>query len=246
MKDDGSEVPFAINTGYGAIKSFGLWSNNGLMVNMGDTSLGNVNVNGTITIGTSADGVSSTISDSRYYSNSLCIVGQGILPNRSIYMCDNVFITGALTVATISCSGTITAKSCNCPSDRRLKQNIKELDSVYDSIKKLSPVTYEWKENNESDFGLIAQEYYKIFPFTNKSNLTGEEPIDENGQPKYYSIDYSKLSVILLQGLKETMDILEETRYTLEETKNKLNEQHLYTSRLENIINERLNKLENI
>ena len=127
-------------------------------------------------------------------------------------------------------SGNLTALSCNCPSDKRLKHNIKELDSVYESIKKLTPVSYEWKKDNKNDFGLIAQEYYKIFPFANKTELIGEEPVDKTGDPEYYSVDYSKLSVILLQGLKETM--------------NKLEEQILYTNKLENIINERLNKLE--
>ena len=148
-------------------------------------------------------------------------------------MWDNVLINNNLTV-----TGTITTNRAVCTSsDRRLKQNIKELDSVYDSIKRLTPVTYEWKNDNKNDFGLIAQEYYQIFPFTNKSDLIGEEPVDESGKPKYYTVDYSKLSVILLQGLKETM-------LKLEETTNKLNEQILYTSKLENIINERLNKLE--
>jgi hypothetical protein len=75
-------------------------------------------------------------------------------------------------------------------------------------------------------------------PFTNKLNLIGEEPVNKNNEPEYYSVDYSKLSVILLQGLKETMT-------KLEETTNKLNEQILYTNKLETIINERLNKLEN-
>jgi len=138
---------------------------------------------------------------------------------------NSVNINGNLIV-----NGNITAYSCSCPSDKRLKQNIKELNSVYDSIKKLNPVTYELKENNENDYGLIAQEYFKLFPFTNNTKLTGDEPVDEDGKPIYYSIDYSKLSVILLQGLKETM--------------NKLEEQILYTNKLENIINERLNKLE--
>ena len=142
-----------------------------------------------------------------------------------------------LRTGNISTLGTITTNRAVCTSsDRRLKQNIKELDSVYDSIKKLTPVTYEWKDDNKNDFGLIAQEYYQIFPFTNKSDLTGEEPVDETGKPKYYTVDYSKLSVILLQGLKETMLKLEETTNKLEETRNILEETR-------NILEETRNKL---
>ena len=49
--------------------------------------------------------------------------------------------------------------------------------------------------------------------------------LNDKGEPTYYTIDYSKLSVILLQGLKETMN-------KLEETTNKLSEQILYTNKL--------------
>ena len=49
-------------------------------------------------IGNSSDGVSNSITDSQHQSNSLCIVGQGTYPNRSITMWDNVEIRGNLQV----------------------------------------------------------------------------------------------------------------------------------------------------
>ena len=194
-------------------------------INLSNNNLGGVNK---IVFGTSdINSIANTISDGLFESSSLCIVGKGndILGNRQITMWDHVTVKGSLT-----------ALSCNCPSDKRLKHNIKELDSVYESIKKLTPVSYELKKDNKSDFGLIAQEYYKIFPFANKTELIGEEPVDKTGIPEYYSVDYSKLSVILLQGLKETMNKLEETSNKLEETMNKLEETR-------NILDETRNKL---
>ena len=49
-------------------------------------------------IGNSSDGVSNSITDSQHQSNSLCIVGQGTYPNRSITMWDNVEIRGNQTI----------------------------------------------------------------------------------------------------------------------------------------------------
>ncbi len=70
-----------------------LWDN--VQINGSSTIGGNTSINGgRVTIGKSADGTSSTITDSVYDPNSLCIVGQGTSPNRKITMWDNVQING--------------------------------------------------------------------------------------------------------------------------------------------------------
>ena len=64
-------------------------------------------IKGKTTIGNSYDGTSSTITDSGYDTNSLCIIGQGIAPNRKITMWDNVQIKGTLSSGTINNIGDI-------------------------------------------------------------------------------------------------------------------------------------------
>jgi hypothetical protein len=54
--------------------------------------------NGSIIVGSSFDGVSSSISDSKYDANNMCIVGQGQYPNRNIHLWDNVTVDRNLTV----------------------------------------------------------------------------------------------------------------------------------------------------
>ena len=64
----------------------------------------------------------------------------------------------------------------------------------------LQPVEYEWKkeefpENNFPDgkqVGLIAQQVEELFPALVATNKDG-----------YKSVDYSKISVLLLQAMKE-------------------------------------------
>jgi len=47
-----------------------------------------------INVGTSYDGVSSTITDARHKANNLCIVGQGVYPNRNTTIWDNLTVEG--------------------------------------------------------------------------------------------------------------------------------------------------------
>jgi len=59
---------------------------------------GALNVTNKLLIGKSADGISSSISDSTYDTNSLSIVGQGTAPNRKVTLWDNVQINGNLSI----------------------------------------------------------------------------------------------------------------------------------------------------
>jgi prepilin-type N-terminal cleavage/methylation domain-containing protein len=77
-------------------------------------------------------------------------------------------------------------------SDRRFKQNIRDIRNGMSNLRKLRPVSYEWKSNNNEDYGLIAQELSLVFP-----DLVKE---DEFG---YLSVDYIQLTPLMLQGLKD-------------------------------------------
>jgi len=91
-------------------------------------------------------------------------------------------------------------------SDIRWKKNINDLEIKIDNICQLKAVSYEWRteefpENNfDSDkhFGLIAQDVEKIFPDLVKT--------DQNG---YKAVAYDKLSVILLEGMKDQQQQIE-------------------------------------
>ncbi len=98
-------------------------------------------------------------------------------------------------------------------SSRRYKHDIKEYDSDISKLGKLTPVKFKWNPNtgspNQEDFGLIAEDVYKIFP-----ELVG---LDKAGRPD--SVKYDKLSVILLKGYQEKVkeiDALKEKNENLE------------------------------
>jgi hypothetical protein len=85
-------------------------------------------------------------------------------------------------------------------SDQRFKKNIKNLLNALNIVMQLKGVTYEWRIEDfpEMDFengrhlGLIAQEVEKIMPELVHT--------DENG---YKSIAYDKLTVLLIEAMKE-------------------------------------------
>ena len=79
----------------------------------------------------------------------------------------------------------------NC-SDIRLKKDIKPLKSALSTLGKLQGKSYRWKDNNEPDIGLIAQELEKVIPELVKTDNKG-----------YKSIVYQKLTAVLIEAVKE-------------------------------------------
>jgi len=79
-------------------------------------------------------------------------------------------------------------------SDMRLKKNVVPLPDITHKIKRLKPVSFQWRESNKADVGLIAQEVEEIFPCLVRT--------DEQG---FKSVNYQKLTVLLLKALQEMM-----------------------------------------
>lgn len=90
-------------------------------------------------------------------------------------------------------------------SDIRLKKNISPLNNALGSILKLNGVSYDWRTEefpgmgftNARQIGLIAQDVEKIIP-----ELVNEGP---NG---YKSIDYSKITPVLIEAIKEQQNLI--------------------------------------
>ena len=69
------------------------------------------------------------------------------------------------------------------------------LDKAYDFIRNCEPILYNLKGSDKTQIGLIAQEVKEFFP-----EIVNE---DEDG---YLSLDYAKLTVIILRVLKDLID----------------------------------------
>ena len=79
-----------------------------------------------------------------------------------------------------------------CPSDRRLKTNIKPLQYELAGLLKLNPVSFNWIKSGESSDGLIAQEVQKVFPKA--------VHVAEDG---YLNVSYQQLVPYLIKAIQD-------------------------------------------
>jgi hypothetical protein len=88
-------------------------------------------------------------------------------------------------------------------SDKRLKENIKPLDSALDKVLQISGVEFDWKElteeekktihgNEGHDVGVIAQEIEEVLPEVVTERDTG-----------YKAVKYEKIVPLLIEAIKE-------------------------------------------
>ena len=85
-------------------------------------------------------------------------------------------------------------------SDRRLKENIQQMDAVLPRVMQLRPTHYNFKADAQKhkQSGFIAQELEQLFP-----TLVSTVPGREKGDPSTSGIDYGGLSVIAIKAIQE-------------------------------------------
>ena len=74
-------------------------------------------------------------------------------PTSQLWVSGDVFV-----------SGIVTATDFNSASDIRLKENIQKIDNPIGTIIRIDGVTFDWKCNNKSSMGVIAQNIEKVLP----------------------------------------------------------------------------------
>jgi hypothetical protein len=106
-------------------------------------------------------------------------------------------------------------------SDARWKTNIKPLQEVLGEIVLLQGTSFEWRQDEfpEMQFdkgqqiGLIAQEVEKIFPELVKTDNKG-----------YKAVSYEKLSVLLVEGMKEQQQQITSQQEQIESQQKQIDE----------------------
>jgi hypothetical protein len=118
----------------------------------------------------------------------------------------------------------------DCPiewghSDVKLKDNVVNPGSALDKIKKLQPKVFNYRDDGiyskmklpgGTHFGFIAQELEKVFPELVKESVFSQEGSEEI---KYKSITMIELIPVLIQGMKEQQQIIEDLKKEIEELK---------------------------
>ena len=107
----------------------------------------------------------------------------------------------------VSGTGTLTATIITESSDVNLKTNITPLEGSLDKIMALQGVNFDWKEGEDNQIGLLADDVAKVVPevvqFTDK---------------KATALQYSKMVALLIEGMKEQQQEINELKRLIPKT----------------------------
>jgi len=172
-----------------------------------NTNLNNLNVTGISTLTSLNVGnvvSSGIITASAFFGDGSGLTGAGstvfndTTTDQEFFPLFTDITTGTITASGISTSklsynpftGTLTAIDLNSTSDINLKENIKTVENALETVNSLRGVSFDWKENGKSSYGVIAQELEEVLP-----------ELVKNGDVK--SVNYNGLIGILIEAIKE-------------------------------------------
>jgi hypothetical protein len=93
-----------------------------------------------------------------------------------------------------------------CSSSLRYKTNIASYDSGLSLIMRLRPVTFNWRENNLFDFGLVAEDVAEIEPLLATFGIDG----------RVEGVKYDRLGVVLVNAVGEQQHQIEDQKRQIE------------------------------
>jgi hypothetical protein len=168
---------------------------------------------------------------SRFYMNKQLVVDQGIISsynedlrlrrtesnNDSILITDtdiSFILDGAEDMrlqndGDLHVEGDVIAYSTTV-SDNRLKDNVLTLENSLDKVSKLRGVEYTWNATSrkgQKDIGVIAQEVEEVIP-----EIVREKKMSLVDGEKYKTVDYEKLTAVLIEAVKELKEEVEELK----------------------------------
>jgi hypothetical protein len=98
-------------------------------------------------------------------------------------------------------------------SDRRLKENIEDMDTQIDNIMNIQCRKFNWIEDGVNGVGFIAQEVHTIYPdfrepyeenyCSANENFDVDCPCDETGKNFYYGLDYGLFTPYIIKAFQE-------------------------------------------
>ncbi len=97
-------------------------------------------------------------------------------------------------------------------SDRRLKKNIQNLETVLDKVLKIRPTRYQMIDNNPNgteSIGLIAQELKETFPELVDIKTSSTSNAKTNKITDLHGVNYSHLSVIAIKAIQEQQELIQ-------------------------------------
>lgn len=181
-------ITFGSNLTYGFINTAGAVP---LIFGTSGTEKMRILSGGTVCIGT--PGFNAT-----YSMNILC--GSGIIFQGTVDPYNPLVFTNSSAglAGYINVSGSVTQYLSI--SDYRLKENITPITNALETVIKLNPVDYTWKDDGKKGQGFIAHELQEVLP---QAVSLAKDAVDEKGDPSYQGVDTSFLVAMLTKAIQE-------------------------------------------
>ncbi len=230
------------STGLSISQSSGTSSNTGAAISTSASNTANgisvrAGANRATAVSASASG-SSTATDvigvrgSAFTSSNTSVFEAGIYGQVSPFSSSTNQFAGFFDGDVVTTAGSV------LPSDRKLKNNIEDEESVLDRLALLRPVTYTYKEMNEINLaeglqhGFISQELEEVFPELTKDITKPVFDKEDNIVSKFSfkAINYNGLIPVLtaaVNELNEEVQYLREELAQLREKENSLDNDNL-------------------
>ena len=209
-------------------------SNNKVLINSSGDSFfngGNVGIGDTSPTSLSANTSSLTVNSTRTdLSGALFQKSNGVVKFQQYWTADGLQsdvaagnyrwrLANTVKMALVNSTGTLTVVgdivAYGNPSDKRLKENIKPIESALDKAMKLQGVTFDWKKSDsilkiKEDIGFIAQDVQKVIPELVRENEDG-----------MLSMRHQGIAPILLEAIKEQQEQIKDLRNQINLLKSK-------------------------
>jgi hypothetical protein len=93
-----------------------------------------------------------------------------------------------------------------CVSSRRYKTNIARLGFGLDLVRRLRPITFDWKEDGKPDLGLIAEDVAAIEPLL----------VTYDSKGRVEGVKYDRVGVLLVNAVQEQQAQIAQQQHTIE------------------------------
>jgi len=122
-----------------------------------------------------SNGAGSTAERMRINGNGNLLIGTSTDNGYKLYVSGTIYATGNITAN----------------SDLTLKKNLKLIDNPIDKLMQLNGYAYQWKANDEHQYGVIAQEVEKILPYAVSTGYDGIK-----------GVSYNQIIPVLIEAIK--------------------------------------------
>lgn len=137
-------------------------------------------------------------------------------PADRIIIPGTLSVGGTITVGALGTTGGMnnlcldaSNRIAQCSSSARYKYNVNSFNSGLNIVRRLQPVTFNWKSNGASDMGLVAEDVAAVEPLLVNRNANGEVE----------GVKYDRVGVVLLNAMKEQQAQIESLQKEVETRK---------------------------